>query len=286
MSTTRIGKTQIIGIHAAITRAASELARAGDVPVAQQALQNALAIIGNKADPCLPRGRNGPKKAEDVKRWEHGGKMLTAVELAKLAGCGTAAMRKRLDKMGAADAVAMGPATHARPRGLGASVWGDRGHHPSTKFYELDGERLTVAQLAERAGCPQNTIRSRLLVMTVERAVALGKADHHRLRAAAGTVKKPATAKPKPGGSEALSAQSWSIRAKKKAPKVAAPTGPVVMLPGVKITRAAAPVGRFAVDPRTVPCTFGRIGQYEDSGSALERAYGALSCADSHAGGR
>lgn len=208
--------------------------------------------------------------------YEMGGHQFTCRQLAELAGCSHQAMHRRLARgHSPAKAVAWGPAdrNRKRPEAVGT---------PRQGKHEYNGQRYTCAQLAELAGCGWMAMRSRLRLMSPAEAVARGASDPHRKRKPDAPVKaqapkppKPAPVKQtKPASSADLSAKSWAIQAKKKAPKVAAPTGPVVMLPGAKITRAPAPVGRFAVDPRTVPCTFGRIGQYEDTGTAIARQYG------------
>lgn len=249
--------------------------------------------------------KTGRPKHSGARLYDMGGEQFTALQLAQLAQCSAVAMTARLRRYSAAQAVAMGKADKHRERAP-QTYDTPHGRAPHTKFYKVGHESLTVDDLAARAGCSRATMHTRLRTHKPESAIAMGAACPNRPRKLQFRI-KPSDAKPakperapkppdppkpaavkqtKPASSADLSAKSWAIQAKKKAPKVAAPTGPVVMLPGAKITRAPAPVGRFAVDPRTVPCTFGRIGQYEDSGSALERAYGALSCADSHAGGR
>ena len=220
--------------------------------------------------------------------YEMGGHQFTCRQLAELAGCSHQAMHRRL-ALGhsPAKAVAWGPADRSRKRP-------DAKGAPKPGKHEYNGQRYTCAQLAEIAGCSWMAMRSRLRIMDPVQAVARGASDPHRKRKADEERKtpirvkvekppKPAPVKTRPASSDALSASDWRAaevkKDKRKLPaslKVSAPSGPIVMLPGVEIQRAAPIPDRFAVDPRTCPPIFsGRpYGQYEDTGSAVAKRYG------------
>lgn len=210
--------------------------------------------------------------------YEMGGHQFTCRQLAELAGCSHQAMHRRLARgHSPAKAVAWGPAdrNRKRPEAVGT---------PRQGKHEYNGQRYTCAQLAELAGCGWMAMRSRLRLMSPAEAVARGASDPHRKRKPDAPVKaqapkppKPAPVKQtKPASSAKLSAKSWSISEKKADKRTLKPAD----MPGEGIrtektvVTVAKHFDRFAVDPASVPSIFGRIGQYEDTGTAIARQYG------------
>lgn len=215
------------------------------------------------------------------KRHEMGGHLFAVSELAALAGCSAPAMARRLSKHSPAQAVAMGASDRSRPRGKRLTYSTPTGHHPAAKFYTVGDETLTLRQLAQRAGCGDTTMISRLRNNSPEKAIAMGPANANRPRKAvdAKLQAKPKTPKPvketKPPSSAALSAKTWTAVAKKKADKKAtAPSGPAIVPKGLVIQREEPKHGRFYVDPKSVPSHFGRIGQYLPSETVTARRLG------------
>lgn len=222
-------------------------------------------------------------------RFSMGGHEFTCKQLADLAGCSPQTMHRRLARgMVAAAAVAWGPADRNRARpNAPASVTVRPGK------FEMAGQRYTCRALASMAGCSVIAMRSRLRTLSPAEAVARGAADSHRRRKADDDLKtpvrpsrmepkppkppKPAKVKQtKPPASAKLSAKSWSIGEKKADKRVLKPTeikGEAIVTPKTVVTVAPTPMPRFAVTH--APSTFGRIGQYEDTGSAIARQYGA-----------
>lgn len=196
------------------------------------------------------------------------GARKTLAELAALAGCSASAMQQRIttNKMSPEDAVAAG----ATQQYLG-SHW-------------LNGERRTARQLADLAGCSYEAMKGRLKRMSPEAAVQAGaEMPIGRVVRSAPRVEPPPPPPPPPPPSqpqrsvfEPRAAVPEPITHGRRvstatvpptpapAPKPAAeePTVP----PDVKRTFWQPPVAA------PVPSTFGRIGDYEETGSAIERA--------------
>lgn len=224
---------------------------------------------------------------------EMGGQFFSLTELAALAQCGLQTMARRLSRHPAARAVAMGKPDKNRLRGSREHFNTPTGMHPATKFYAVGDEVLTLRQLAQRAGCSDTTMISRLRRNSPTAAVGMGRPNPNRprkiappkvraepppkpVKVVAPKPKKPAMVKP--ASSQTLSASSRKWQEHKADKRSVELGGPAIILPGAKITRAATPVDRFAVDPASVPRTFGRIGEYAETGSPLERAYGGGAC--------
>lgn len=264
MKTPRIKRAEIVGVHAAVSRAAAALAESGNVATAQQALQNALAIIGPRALPPREQAKlHGAAGGRNpVQFFDFGGEKKTVKDLADLAGCSAEAMRTRLKTYSPEIAVEMGKADPSRrPEG-----WS----HPSAKRYTFNGQQLTISELAKLAGCKDNTMRGRLKTMEAVEAVAMGAGDVKRKRPGSGNF----TPRGKSASSQALSDKSWTIKERKQADaKKPAASGPVIVPKGLVIQRAPKPLDRFHIDPASVPSHFGRIGQYESTGSAIEAQY-------------
>lgn len=224
---------------------------------------------------------------------EMGGQFFSLTELAALAQCGLQTMARRLSRHPAARAVAMGKPDKNRLRGSREHFNTPTGMHPATKFYAVGDEVLTLRQLAQRAGCSEATMISRLRHNSPAVAVAMGIPNPNRprkiappkvraepapkpVKAVAPKLKKPAMVKP--ASSQALSASSWKWQEHKADKRRVDGTDRVVVPKGLQIQRQEPKHGRFYVDPKTVPSTFGRIGEYAATGSALERAYGGGGC--------
>lgn len=176
------------------------------------------------------------------------GRSLTTSELAALAGCIRSTMKRRLCRMSAEEAVALGGPSPT-------------GFNSKSVLYEFNGEKLTCSELSRRTGISIQTLHYRLKTMgqSVQVAVAM-------------------KALAKPASSAKLSAKSWSIEERKADKRTLKPTeipGEAIVTPKTVVTVAPKPRDRFYVDPAYVLPTFGRIGQYEDTGSAIARQYGA-----------
>lgn len=153
--------------------------------------------------------------------------------------------------------------------------------------FNLGGQLLTIGELAAKAGCSWTCMQQRLRHNSPERAVALGGPGPTGRRRSSPAA--TATAAPQPAG------QPKAARPEGKGQRTAKPAGPrltkpsnkpamplkpqpagftsaeAVVPPNVKRTVATPPQDRFAVS-QPQQSTFGRIGQYESTGSALERA--------------
>lgn len=140
--------------------------------------------------------------------------------------------------------------------------------------FDFKGQQLTIMQLASLAGCGEPVMRYRLLQAkrTAAEAVAMGAADRFRAMAQSGNR----TPGPRPKGekkakSPAALPVALQIKPKPEVQKLSA-TQEVIVPANVKRTVAPPIPDRFAVSK--APSTFGRIGQYEDTGSAIARQYG------------
>jgi hypothetical protein len=245
----------------------------------QQLLSRMAAIVGEICG-GLPAGMGRPPKPRaprrDAKTFAYQGQQLTVLQLAGLAHVNSHTMRERLKRLTPEVAVAQGKAKFA----------------PGARHtFELEGKRHTVADLAARAGVSWTTMWQRLKRHSPEVAISFGKQargmqafPRKKAKAAPPLLASPrvriapvATAAPTPAPTPA------PTRAPTAAPTPAptrrptpAPTAPpeVITPADVKRTVAKAPPGRFEV--QHAPKIFGgRIGQYEHTGSAVSKRYGA-----------
>jgi len=213
-----------------------------------------LEAMAQRVDDGLRRGR-------EAQTFPYQGKMLTAAQLAKLAGVHRTVMRERLKRHTAEESVARGARKFTKgPRDL----------------YELDGERLSVRQLAERAGVSWVTMWQRLRKRTP--AEALLPNQRQRAAPAAAPTPTPApspapTAAPRRAIRITPTEQLLAIPPTPTRAPTPAPTAPeVIEPPGVKRIVAKTPPGRFEVVDKP-PSVFGRIGTYrEPPASAAARA--------------
>lgn len=191
------------------------------------------------------------------------GEPKTAAELGKLCGRTASTMRKRLKRMTVEDAVSTAPMP-ARTRAPTSTTW-------ATKFHDLNGESVTAKQLAERCGCKIETMRFRLKTHTAAEALAMKRpaVKVKRERIKYGRTREAKCPAPR------VDDFQRKVKPGSKLEKVIEWRGQVLLageefIPDdVKRTIAPTPPDRFAVQPGG---TFGRIGQYECTGSALERA--------------
>lgn len=171
------------------------------------------------------------------------GKPHTVAELAALAGVNRHTMRERLKRLTPEVAVAQGQAKFAPG---------------ARRMFELDGKPHTVAELAAKAGISWTAMWQRLQHHSAAEAVSfpkLPKGVQHRRTA------------PAPEAPPLLAS------ARVRTPTPAPTPAPAPIVPAdVKRTVAKAPLGRFEV--QHAPPVFGRIGHYEQTGSAVERQYG------------
>lgn len=141
--------------------------------------------------------------------------------------------------------------------------------HRSRPRYTLDGKPMLVKQLAAVAGCTLKGMEQRLARgMTPEEAVAAG-ADMRRSRGTAPVEPRPAPT-PAPRPVAAPIAKAFAERQAAFEPDAA-----VIEPANVKRTVAETPPDRFHVEPDAAPSLFSsmRPGQYESTGSAIERYY-------------
>ena len=168
MKRTNLTKSEAVGIRAAIVRAIDAL-KVDGVATAREALDNALAIIGTKANK-RPRDWASGRPLVTV---EFEGQMVTSRDLAKRAGCTPNAMRQRLERMSVTEALAMGASSRFRAKGPGTNFYrNETGLHPSTKIHTFQGRPATTAELAKLAGCSAGAMRLRLQTMSAEQAVS------------------------------------------------------------------------------------------------------------------
>lgn len=108
---------------------------------------------------------NESDRPERGNRYAYQGRQVSVAELAKLAGCKHQAMWERLRKHSADRAVKLG--ADARDA--------VRGGRPA-RTYNYRGANLTLAELATRAGCSENTMKARLhrQKRSPEEAVGMG----------------------------------------------------------------------------------------------------------------
>lgn len=143
----------------------------------------------------------------------------------------------------------------------------------ATRRWDYMGQQLTCQQLADLAGCSYSAMFMRLRKDTPETCVAMGGADRGRRwrGTAAPSGPRPEPGKPLQDLPKTRSFATVNGTIDKRRIDAAAPAQ---ALPGVKVTIAPKPRERFEIDPASVPSTFGRIGEYAETGSPLERAYG------------
>lgn len=212
-----------------------------------------LEAMAQRVDEGLRRGR-------EAQTFPYKGKMLTAAQLAKLAGVHRTVMRERLKRHTAEESVARGARKFTKgPRDL----------------YELHGEKLSVRQLAERAGVSWVTMWQRLRKKTPAEAML----PNQRRRAAPAAAPTPTPA-PSPAPSPApTAAPRRAIRITPTEQLLAipptptrAPTPAPTPAPALEPTTVIArPLGRYEV--AAAPSIFGRIGSYpEPPRSAAARA--------------
>ena len=178
----------------------------------------------------------------------------SARALAEMAGCKLQAMQYRLAVMGLTPEAAV--AAGARMENP------NKGNKPR---YEFRGQMLTAAELAAIAGCAPGAMHNRLTIsrVTPEEAVAAGARMPRRPRQMQAKAKASARdAGVAPPAPPTRAPSVFEVKLDRSAE--------AVIPPNVKRTVAPALPDRFA--PVVVPSTFGRIGSYERTGSALERA--------------
>lgn len=219
------------------------------------------------------------------------GQAMSVAQLAALAGCKAAAMQWRLKSMGLSpeEAVAAGARMPNRNQGTPPPEVAEPGRHGPPPTHMLDGKPIYVRELARMAGCSKAAMQQRLSKhgMTPEQAVAAGArmttggaSPKQKQARRVGGAHDAGVAPPAPP-TRAKSVFDVStgaaviakVRATQHSVRAFAPDAEVIIPPDVKRTVAETPKDRrFEIDgPR--PSTFGRIGQYESTGSAIERQY-------------
>lgn len=282
--------------HAAMARALAELVLAqgravvdlGPVPpsIVRMPMLDA-AFTGALPKPEVPRFMALAKPPRPVKQYTLNGVPTTIADMARAAGVSHATMFARLrNGKSPEEAVAFGKADRSRPR----PVLPDADYHPNAKLHAYQGRQLRCDELAEIAGCSRNTMKQRLRTHDAERAVAMGAADRSANAKAREDLKRQKKAHPTPPApaptrsvfeyrKPVIPPPQCSPRVIEPGSKLDALKGPVlhehddvVIPPGVKRTVAdPKPDTRFtATGP--VPSIFGRIGHYDSTGSAIERA--------------
>lgn len=207
-----------------------------------QAIVGQLCAGGADLPAQARRVPRAPRR--DAKTWPYQGQPHTAAQLATIAGIDSQAMRERLKRMPPEMAVAQGKAKFSPG---------------SRRTFDIGGKPHTVGDLARLAGVSWTTMWQRLQRHSAEVAISFGKQPRGvpRFPKRAGKAVTPAppvpTARPTP------------------APTPKPTPAPVIVPADVKRTVAKAPPGRFEVE--RAPRVFGRIGQYEKTGSAVERQY-------------
>lgn len=239
-----------------------------------------------------------PGKTSIRTRWYTlNGEKVTLRQLATLAGCSYAAMVRRVQFHEPAEAVAMGASSRSanactshlapyrfpvtrkepppRPEYDGKR---ERAAKEMTRVITLNGQPTTILALAALAGCSWDVMRYRLKNNSPEQAVAMGPADrqrnHHSKRAEAA---KPEPKRTRQAKCPVPRTDDYQRRVKPGSKLEATlewrgaklDDAEVITPPNVKRTTWPTPPDRFAVQPRG---NFGRIGQYERTGSAIERA--------------
>lgn len=242
----------------------------------QQLLDRLGALVGQLCGDA-PAKRLMPLRVHpSAKMWPYKGEQLTLAQLAALAGIKPTAMRERLVRLSPEAAVAQGQSRFQ----LG-----------ELRTWQLDGQALTVSELAHRAGVSRDTMRQRLRRHTPEVAVSFGrmprgvqafprraKGPRKPIEALAVNVvptqaPRAATPAPTPAPTAAPTPAPTPRPTRPPTPAPTAPPEPITPA-NVKRTVAKAPPGRFEV--QHAPKIFGgRIGQYEDTGSAVSKRYGA-----------
>ena len=203
-----------------------------------------------------------------------GDEKLTVAQLARRAGCSAATMYGRLLNYTAAEALAKGGPSWQRPRKAEAAPPPapkappapkppppPRGPRSDAKRYAYRGGEQTCQQLADLAGVGYQTMSSRLAKagMSPEQAVDAG--DGRSTRPARIITALP----PSPSAGTVIRPTEGPL----VAPGVVAITPP-----GVEPIRAPTPPGRFDPTPEQPAQKIfrGRIGQYDETGTALSRA--------------
>lgn len=216
------------------------------------------------------RAPRAPRR--DAKTWPYQGQPHTAAQLAAIAGIDSQAMRERLKRMPPEVAVAQGKAKFSPG---------------SRRTFDIGGKPHTVGDLARLAGVSWSTMWQRLQRHSAEVAISFGKQPRGvpRFSKRAGKAVSPAPllVDPRVRTPKAPGAAAAQMPAPTRAPTpvptarpTPAPTpkptpAPAIVPANVKRTVAKTPPGRFEVD--RAPSVFGRIGQYEKTGSAVERKY-------------
>lgn len=183
---------------------------------------------------------------------------LTVLQLAGLAGVNAHTMRERLKRLAPEVAVAQGKAKFAPG---------------ARRMFQLDGKPHTVADLAARAGVSWTTMWQRLQRHSPAEAISFGKLRQGQTRTQPRRRKAepPLLASPRVRTPKAVAAPA-ATATPTAAPTPAPTPAPAPIVPAnVKRTVAKTPPGRFEV--QHAPRTFGRIGQYEDTGTAIARQY-------------
>ncbi len=197
-----------------------------------------------------------------VPAYKLNGKPVSVPDLAALAGCRPGTMQYRLKTMGMTPEAAVA----AGARMLSGPV----------PTHTYNGQKMFASDLAKLAGCSLTTMHKRLTVggMTPEEAVAVGKCMKRRAYRKTDIAKGDAGVAPPAPPTRAKSVFDVTPATgpvpRKPQEMALDPKAAVIIPPGVKRTVAPTPPDRFA--PTFVPSTFGRIGSYERTGSALERA--------------
>lgn len=192
-----------------------------------------------------------PEPPAPLAKYTLNGARRTIAELADLAGCSRTVMHRRLtgDGMAPEEAVAVGAKRHS----------------PGTT-YRIDGEHRTCRELADLAGCSVEAMKGRLRRMNPTEAVALGATPARGPASRWKLQKMPADA-PTP----VELALEPLLRAIAPVPPTPAPAPKPALLEPI-VPADFEPIVPQAREPAPVPSTFGRIGEYEETGSAIERA--------------
>lgn len=246
----------------------------------QRLLSRMAAIVGQICGGA-PAGPDKPPRPprRNARTYAYQGQHLTVLQLAGLAGVNAHTMRERLKRMAPEVAVAQGKAKFAPG---------------ARRMFQLDGKPHTVADLAARAGVSWTTMWQRLQRYSPAEAISFGKLRQGQTRKQPRRRKAepPLLASPRVRTPKAVAAPAAT--AAPTAAPTPAPTRAPTLVPTPRPTRAPTPVptpapapivpanvkrsfrkappGRYEAD--SAPPTFGRIGQYEDTGSAIARQYG------------
>lgn len=224
--------------------------------------------------PTLAEQRVAPPRSK-ARLYQLGDEQLTIAALAERGHCSPTTMYARLQKHSVAEAVAMGAPDRNRvgqvrlpPKPGEGPLEHGKGWSRQLVLYPFKGEKQTCDQLAKLARCHRSTMHERLKRMSAEDAVALGK-DARKARKSAAAAPPAAPLEPVVLNRPPARSRQQPMTVAKPAPLVA-PDAEPVRPPGLEPVTRARPLGRYEV--AEVKSTFGRIGQYEETGSALSRA--------------